>query len=108
MRDFACASVKLLAPTAGAFGLLALWFAIAGVLALGFAGGAVCAKAPSARSAPVRSAITAVAKSHFMNHFLDLLHYPAAQQIFGMVSSTRSEVRTTHCLGSFSMITGID
>src|SRR6266851_9634496 len=101
MRDSACASVELFSPTAGAPGLLALGFAIAGVLALGFAGGAVCAKAPSARSAPVRSAITAVAKSHFMNHFLDLLHYPAAQQIFGMVSSTRSEVRTTIVWGLF-------
>src|ERR1700730_2734202 len=98
MRDFACASEKLFAPAAGAPGLFSLGFAIAG-----FAGGAaVCAKAPSARSAPVRSAMTAVAKSHFMNHFLDLLHYPAAQQIFAMVSSTRSEVRTTNWLCSSS------
>src|SRR6202011_391390 len=60
MRDFAWASVKLFAPAAGAPGLLALGLATAGVLALGFAEGAmVCANAPPA---PTRTVMTAVAK----------------------------------------------
>src|SRR5437868_10477565 len=64
MRDLAWPSVKLLAPAAGALGLLALGLETAGVLALGFAGGAaVCAEAPPATAAPVSSVMTAAAKS---------------------------------------------
>ena len=51
MRDFAWASVKLFAPAAGAPGLFALVFAMAGMLGWGFAAGAAfCAIAswPSA------------------------------------------------------------
>jgi hypothetical protein len=39
MRDFACPSVKLFAPAAGAAGLVVDGLATAGLEALGFAGG---------------------------------------------------------------------
>jgi hypothetical protein len=71
MRDFACASVKLFEPAAGAPGLFALGLAIAGVVALGFAeGAAVCANAPPATAAPTRTVMTAVvAKNRFIDSF---------------------------------------
>jgi hypothetical protein len=72
MRDFAWPSVKLLAPAAGAPGLLALELETAGVLALGFAGGVVvCAEAPPAIAAPARTVMTAVAKSRLISLFRD-------------------------------------
>jgi len=79
MRDFAWASVKLFAPAAGAPGLFALGLATAGVLALGFAEGAmVCANAPPA---PTRTVMTAVAKSCFIDDFLNLSRYRRDQQV---------------------------
>ena len=72
MRDFAWASVKLFAPAAGAPGLFALGFAIAGVLGWGFAAGAFCATAswPSAVAA-ANTAMAAVVRSRFISQFLD-------------------------------------
>src|SRR6516164_8006524 len=72
MRDFAWASVKLFAPAAGAPGLFALGFAIAGVLGWGFAAGAAfCAIAswPSA-VATANTAMAAVVRSRFISQFL--------------------------------------
>src|SRR5947209_13615958 len=67
MRDLAWPSVKLLAPAAGAPGLLALGFATAGVLASGLAGARVfCAPAPCA-SPTAKTAMAAAVYSAFMD-----------------------------------------
>src|SRR5271167_1033443 len=71
MRDFAWFSVKLFAPAAGAPGLFALGFAIAGVLGWGFAAGAAfCATAswPSAVAA-ANTAMAPVVRSRFISPF---------------------------------------
>src|ERR1700730_154949 len=98
MRDFAWVSVKLFAPAAGAPGLCAWRLATAGVLAPGFAeGAAVWPKAPPETAAPIKTVMTAVAKSRFMNHVLNCLITHPDEQILGRVSSATSVITNVLC-----------
>jgi hypothetical protein len=81
MRDFAWASVKLLAPAAGAPGLLALGFARAGVPGWGFAAGAVfCA---TARCPPSEQGLDRRAGAHQRapHHLCDGLELPLSARL---------------------------
>jgi hypothetical protein len=71
MRDFACPSVKLLAPTAGASGLVVEGRASAGVEAWGFAAGAVWASAAAAQAVIAKSVATVEAIKCFMKGTYD-------------------------------------